>query len=62
MYICILLAIWYAVGYQLLILIIDCMPSYKLWLSATDQHHESIILHINSQEKIKIQNLKYDFY
>jgi len=39
----------------------DGVADCKLWLTATAQHHRSIILRVASPEKEKIQNLKYGF-
>ena len=40
----------------------DCMADWELWLAAAAQLHKSIVLHIASPRKIKIQNSKYSFY
>lgn len=41
----------------------DCVASQKLGLAATAQHHKRVLKHVSlGWEKIKFQNLKYDFY
>ena len=41
----------------------DRMADWELWLTAIAQHQERGLYHTSLvQEKIKIQNLQYDFY
>ena len=41
----------------------NCMADWKLWPTATAQHHDRVSSHVSlAWEKIKIQSLKYSFY
>ena len=40
----------------------DHVADWELWVTASVQHHESVVLHITSPGKDQIQNSNYTFY
>ena len=55
------LGVWLSV--YLVVYLHDSVADWELWPAAAVWHHERVLCHmLLTQEKVKIQNLKYRFY